>query len=62
MVCICNQIGTNWTILKKISKAFKAFLVKKLRSGSGTIIPDLDPTWQKKFRIRQDPDPQRCDL
>ncbi len=38
---------TNRTILKKICKNYTDFLVKQVRSGFGTIIPDLDPTWQK---------------
>jgi hypothetical protein len=37
----------NWTILKK---NFTDFFVKKVRSGSGTIIQDPDTTWPKSFR------------
>jgi hypothetical protein len=57
----CNQIRL-WAIndrlghyVVKISKNFAVFNVKKVgsiyESGSGTIIPDLDPTWPKKYLI-----------
>jgi len=38
---------TKWTILRKICKNYTEFLVKKVRSGYGTIIPGPDPTRPK---------------
>jgi hypothetical protein len=47
MVTVCNQrrIEPFW---RKICTNNTDILVKKVRSGSGTIIPDPEPTWAKK--------------
>jgi hypothetical protein len=57
-VIYVRQIGP---LKEKKCESSTDFLVKKVRSGSSTIILDSDPTWlAKKSRIRLDPDPQHC--